>query len=147
MRVYCDPSALVKLYIQEAGSAEVLALFADGKNPILLNELQELEIRNSIRQKVLRGEISASQAIAGLRLMDDDCIAGTVLRKAVEWDAVYGAAETLSRRHSIRQVCRAFDLLHVAIAAVSEVGRFATADGAQAKLARAAGLKVVNFSG
>ncbi len=46
MRVYCDPSALVKLYVQEEGSAEVLALFADGKNPILLNELQELEIRN-----------------------------------------------------------------------------------------------------
>ena len=141
------PSALVKLYIQETGSAEVLALFADGKNPILLNELQELEIRNGIRQKVLRGEITESQSIAGLRLMDDDCIAGTVLLKAVEWDAVYRAAENVSRRHSIRQVCRAFDLLHVAIAVVSEVGRFATADGEQAKLARAAGSKLVDLSG
>lgn len=103
MRVYCDPSALVKLYIQEAGSADVLGLFADGRHPILLNELQELEIRNGIRQKVLRGDITASQAIAGLRLMDDDCIAGTVLRKTVEWEAVYRVAEDLSGRHSLRQ--------------------------------------------
>ena len=58
MSVYCDPSAFVKLYVQEKGSEEVLALFADGKNPILLNELQELEIRNGIRQKVCRREIS-----------------------------------------------------------------------------------------
>ena len=146
MRVYCDPSALVKLYIQEEGSADVLALFADGRNPILLNELQELEIRNGIRQKVLRREITESHAIAGLRLMDDDCIAGTVLRKTVEWEVIYREAEDLSRRHSIGQVCRAFDLLHVAIATVSEVGRFATADGEQAKLARIAGLRVVDFS-
>lgn len=146
MRVYCDPSALVKLYILEERSAEVLALFADGRNPILLNELQELEIRNGIRQKVLRGEITESQAVAGLRIMDDDCIAGTVLRKTIEWAAVYGQAEHLSGRHATRRVCRSFDLLHVAIAVVSKVGQFVTADGEQARLARVAGLKVVDFS-
>jgi len=147
MRIYGDPSALVRLYIHEAGSAEVFALFADGKNPILLNDLQELEIRNGIRQKVLRGEITSTQALAGLRLLDDDAIAGTVLRKPVEWGAVYLRAEELSRRWSMKQACRSFDLLHVAIASVSEVGRFATADGGQAELARAAGLRVIDFSG
>ena len=146
MRVYCDPSALVKLYVQEEGSAEVLALFADGKNPILLNELQELEIRNGIRQKVCRREISESQLAAALRLLDDDCVAETVVRKPVEWSVIYLRAEELSRRFSTHQVCRSFDLLHVAIAVVSEVGRFATADGEQVKLARAAGLKVIDFS-
>ena len=46
----------------------------------------------------------------------------------------------------MRLVCRPFDLLHVVVAVVSEVGRFATADGEQAKLARATGLRVVDFS-
>ena len=60
---------------------------------------------------------------------------------------VYRQAEDVSRRFSMRQVCRSFDLLHVAVAVVSEVGRFATADREQAKLAHAAGLRVVDFSG
>ena len=111
-----------------------------------MNELQELEIRNGIRQKVLRADITESEAIAGLRLLDDDCIAETVVRKPVEWAAVYLRAEQLSRRFSMRQICRSFDLLHVAIAVVSDVGRFATADSEQAKLARDAGLKVIDFS-
>jgi predicted nucleic acid-binding protein len=145
MRVYCDSSALVKLYIQEEGSLEVFKLFKDGRYPILLNELQELEIRNSIRQKVIRGEIDESQAVSGLRLLDDDCIAETVVRKAVDWKETFAKAEMISGRYSFRQVCRTFDLLHVAIAAISDVQYFASFDEGQAKLARAVGLKLISF--
>src|SRR5439155_9785707 len=55
--------------------------------------------------------------------------------------------ERLSRRLSLQQICRSFDLLHVAVAVLSEVKRFATFDVPQAKLARAAGLRPVEFLG
>ena len=51
-----------------------------------------------------------------------------------------------ARRLSMKQVCRSFDLLHVAIAAVSQLRRFATFDDGQGKVAKAAGLKVIEFA-
>ena len=50
------------------------------------------------------------------------------------------------RRFAPKRHCRAFDLLHVAIAAVSEVTEFATFDHEQREVADLVGLSVVRFS-
>lgn len=143
MKVYFDPSALIPLYVEEPASAGIRAFVLRHSPAVLLNELQELELRNGIRQKVMRKEITEATAARSLRLLDDDCVAEIVVRKPLVWAAVYAKAEALSRRLSARQICRAFDLLHVAIAVVSGVKRFATLDQKQAELADAVGLKLV----
>ena len=146
MRVYYDPSCLIALYLTEPLSGAARSFVEKQNQPLLVNQLQELEFRNALRQKVLRGEITEQQLAQSLRFFDDDAIAEKILRKQLVWSAVYEQAETISRRWGIHQTCRSFDLLHVAIAVVSNVRQFVTADGGQAELAKAVGLKVTNIS-
>ena len=61
------------------------------------------------------------------------------------WSVVYAKAERLSRRLATQRICRSFDLLHVAIAVVSEVKQFATLDEKQSAVAEAAGLRVITL--
>jgi predicted nucleic acid-binding protein len=146
LRVYYDPSCLIALYIAEPLSGAIRAFVERQDQPVLINDLLELEFKNGVRQKVLRQEINEQQLARSLRLFDDDAVSGKIKRKVLAWPAVYKQAETISRRWSAHRVCRSFDLLHVAIAAISDVRQFATADQGQAQLARKIGLKVVNFS-
>jgi predicted nucleic acid-binding protein len=145
LRIYFDPSFLIPLYVEELASTDVRAFVMRSSPVVLLNELQELELKNAIRQKVMRGEITEGMATRSLRLLDDDCIAGLVQRKEVTWKAVYSRAEQLSRKLAKGRICRAFDLLHIAIAGTSSVRRFATLDNGQAELARAAELKIIEL--
>jgi len=145
MRVYFDSSVLVRLYVQETGSDATHDFFDQYQHPVNINALQEFEIRNSVRQKVVRMEIAEGVAVAALRAFDDDVVCRRVLRTPLEWAEIYEEGENLSRRWAIRHVCRAIDLLHVAIAIASDVRDFATADKDQGDFARAAGLKVVRF--
>jgi predicted nucleic acid-binding protein len=101
VRIYFDPSALIPLYIEEPASAGVRAFFLRYSPVVLLNELQELELRNAIRQKIMRKDITEAKAALALRLLDDDCVTGVVVRKALMWRAVYGKAEQLSSRLSV----------------------------------------------
>jgi predicted nucleic acid-binding protein len=145
VRIYFDPSVLISFYVAEEASGGVREFIQERDLEILLNSLQELELKNGIRQKVLRREISESTAAKSLRLLEDDFIAGIITTKPVAWDPVYTKAERLSRKLSNKQSCRSFDLLHIAIAAVSGVRHFATLDKPQAALARAAGLDLIEF--
>ena len=145
MRIYFDPSFLIPLYVEELASAAVRAFVMHHSPVVLLNELQELELKNAIRQKVMREEITDGTAARSLRLLDDDCVAGLVQRKEIIWKAVYSRAEQISRRFAKARICRAFDLLHIAIAGASSVRQFATLDNGQAELARAARLTLVEL--
>ncbi len=145
MRVYYDPSCLIAIYLTEPLSAQIRGFVEKQNQAVLVNQLQELEFRNGLRQKARRREITEQELARSFRVFDDDCVAEKVQRKHLIWSAVYARAETISRRWSTYQVCRSFDLLHVAIAAVSEVRHFATADEGQAELARNVGMRVVYF--
>ena len=81
MRIYCDPSVLIPLYIEEPASARIRTFVLRHSPVVLLNDLQELELRNGIRQKAMRKDVTEAIATRSLRLLDDDCIAGIVVRK------------------------------------------------------------------
>jgi hypothetical protein len=110
-----------------------------------LNDLQELEFKNGLRQKVLRQEISEGDLARCLRLFEDDCIPGKIQRKPVTWSRALERAEGISRRLAIQRVCRAFDLFHAAVAVLSKADRFATFDEEQAGIAAEMRLKLVRF--
>jgi predicted nucleic acid-binding protein len=143
--VYLDSSALVCLYVQEAGSETVTRYLESLRRVVPLNFLQDFEIRNAIRQKVFRQEIPEGKAVAALRVFDDDIVAGRITRKPVDWPAAFEKAEDLSLRHALRRHARAFDLVHVAIALISDVRELITGDSTQAEIARLAGLRVVQI--
>ena len=50
MRTYFDPSALVALYVEEPPSVEIRDFVLTNSQRVLLNEFQELELKNAIRQ-------------------------------------------------------------------------------------------------
>lgn len=145
MTVYFDSSFLIALYLPESSSAAARALVEQMDQPILLNELQEFEFKNSIRQKVVRREITEAELARSLRVFEDDCVVGKIRRKSVLWTTVYATAEKLSRRRATKQICRSFDPLHIAIAIISKVKRFATLDEDQLMVARALGLTVLEL--
>jgi predicted nucleic acid-binding protein len=134
---------LIALYLPEPSSSGARALVDRLAQPILVNELQEFEFKNSVRQKVVRKEVTEADLVRCLRVFQDDCVMGKIQRKSVAWSAIYAEAEKISRRLAVKQVCRSFDLLHVAIAVVSAVKHFATLDLQQAAFARTARLRVV----
>ena len=102
MRVYFDPSFLIALYLPEASSARARAFVDQSAQPILVNELQEFEFRNSVRQKVVRREITEADLARCLRVFEDDGVLGKIQCKPVVWPAVYAEAEKLSRRLAAR---------------------------------------------
>ena len=145
MKIYFDPSCLIALYLPEAASPRLRAFLGSHGQPLLVNSLQELEFRNAARQKVLRRDISATDLARCLAVFERDWVEGRIVRKTVAWEEVFPKAEAISRRLGLRQECRTFDLLHVAISAASGVRQFATLDSGQAEIARRAGLKPVEF--
>lgn len=143
MRTYFDPSAFLALYVAEEKSDLILTFLEENPQRIPLNSLQEIEMRNGVRQKVMRGEIDEASAARTLRALDDDIVLGRVVPASLNWTSALTRAERLSRRQASKIICRTYDLLHVAIAIISRVNHFVTLDRDQARLAEAAGLNVI----
>ena len=71
--VYLDTSALVKLYIEEEGSARVVALTAD-RDAIqaVILDITLIESRSAIRRRQRQGDISSADADRVLKQIEDD---------------------------------------------------------------------------
>lgn len=145
MTIYFDPSLLVALYLPEARTPKLREWLTEVRSPIGLNVWQELEFKNAARQKVRRGEADSGDLARTFRIFDDDCLHRRIIRRSVPWEAAFEEGERLSRKFAISKDCRSFDIIHVAIAVISDLNEFATLDVAQAELARSAELKVVDF--
>src|SRR5436305_1436556 len=126
MRIYCDPSLLVALYLPEARTHRLRKWLAEGRTALGLNVWQELEFKNAARQKAMRGEASEGDLARTFRIFEDDCVQGRVIRRSVSWEASFDEAERLSRKLALSNQCRSFDLIHIAIATASGLGNFAT---------------------
>jgi len=145
MMVYFDPSLLVALYLPEERTPKLRRWLASQRSPCGLNAWQELEFRNAARQKVLRGEAAEGDLARTFRVFDDDSVRGRIIRRTVPWNAAFIEAERLSRKFALSQSCRSFDLLHIAMAIISQLSDFATLDTQQAELATTAGLTIIDL--
>jgi predicted nucleic acid-binding protein len=141
--VYIDTGVLVKTYAAEENSAEADAIVLRTAAPLPLTHFQELEIRNAIRLKHSRGEISEPAMRAALRDFQTDIDEGRFERPAYELAAVFHRAETLSRMHTVATKCRSLDLLHVAAALEIGSREFASFDERQRAVARKSDLAIL----
>jgi predicted nucleic acid-binding protein len=141
---YFDTGVLLKLYLPEPRAAEAVSFVnaSPGKPPV--NPLHELEIRSALRQKAGRGELTRIECDALIAQVEADLTASVHERVTVSWPDVFATAESLSAAHGIGTLCRSLDTLHVALALELGATDFCTFDLRQARMAVAAGLKVIS---
>ncbi len=116
MNVYFDSAIIAKLYVQEANSAEAVQLVSTDAAPYALTHWQEIEVRNALRLKMFRHEITADELRASLAAFDEDIATGRWQRADYALAEVHDRAAQLSARHAAEIGCRTLDIFHVAAA-------------------------------
>ena len=142
MSAYADTGFLCSLYLPDAHTARATARMARQPLPLSFGWLHQLELRNALRLRVFRGEITPPQREAALNLLLADLAGGVLAGESPPHLAVMTEAERLSATHSESLGTRSLDILHVASALVLGAPEFLTFDQRQARLASATGLRV-----
>jgi len=145
-QVYVDPSALACLYLhQHERSRRMVAwrMTMAGSLPVTLHG--RVEIMSAICRACFTNELSEEGMRDALRDLDRDFTDDHLRRADLLWRAALRRAVQLTREHTPKLGTRAADVLHVACALELKLRHFLTFDDRQAKLAVAAGLKLVRL--
>jgi predicted nucleic acid-binding protein len=145
VKAYFDTSFITKWYLPEADSAEALRIRARFAPPGMLTHLHRLEIITAWQLKVFRREISSQLVEGAWSHLEQDVADGVWELPAYDLAQVFSRAESLSRQYSSNLGTRSLDVLHVASALVLGAPAFVTADARQARLAKAAGMRVTSL--
>jgi len=137
-----DSGVVVKLYVPEANSADAIRLVSAYTAPYVLTLWQAVEVKNAIRLKVFRREITPTEMTQSIGAFDQDIADGRWRRSNYAAEAVELKAAELSAGHAATLGCRTLDIIHVAATLVIGVREFVTLDARQAALAKASGLTV-----
>jgi predicted nucleic acid-binding protein len=140
--VYADTGFLCSLYAPDAFTSKAQAAMLRMHDQPAYSWIHQLEFRNALRLRVFRKEITPVQRDASLNLLLSDLASGILTHADIPHPSLMVEAERLSTSYSERLGTRSLDILHVAAALVLGVKEFHTFDTRQAKLAKAAGLKV-----
>jgi uncharacterized protein len=137
--LYCDTSALLKLYLPEPGSAE-LNVVLEGRDDVLVSDLAVTEIISAVARRLHQGSITRDAARrlqhAILARLDDGGYHRVELTREIHRRAEH---LLLTRRDA---TLRAADALHLGLATTARAGSLATFDARLATAARAVGLAV-----
>jgi hypothetical protein len=142
MDAYFDSAIIVKLYVQEATSPDAIRLVGGYAAPYPLTPWQALEVKNAIRLKAFRREITPAELSQSIVAFEQDVATGRWTRFSDTAAAVEQKTEHLSASCSAMLGCRTLDIIHVAAALVIGVKDFITFDARQGALAKHAGLTV-----
>lgn len=140
--IYLDTSALVKLYVLEAGSEFVQSCLSEQNDPLPVWELQEAELANALHLKVFRNEWTDAEAELQIEHFHSRKQRGLYVFPEIDRVELIREFHRLSRE-TPRTGCRTMDIFHVACALQIPSCRFLTFDGRQGKLARMAGLEMI----
>lgn len=145
MSAYPDTGFLCSLYAPDAQTKRAAARMVRQPLPLPFVWLHQLELRNALRLRVFRGEITRPQRDAALNLILADLATGVLTAVTPSHPGVMTESERLSATHSELLGTRSLDILHVAAALVLGATEFLTFDQRQARLAKATGLRVPAF--
>ncbi len=140
---YVDTGLLVKALCPEPDMATAHAILQACEPPLPFTDLHALEVRNAIRLKRFRDELTDAEGEWALAILAEDLEAGLLAKPALDLSAVFHRAEQLSGRHAAVTGARSLDILHVAAALELGATSFASLDERQRALARKAGLKLL----
>lgn len=139
--IYLDTSVVVSVCCIDANSSKASALLRSTKDTLLITTLGELEAINAIELRVLRREMSPSDAVIALGNLEADLGAGIYQLLPVP-EPAFARAGMMSRQFTRRIGVRSADLLHVAAALELDAARLFSFDLRQREAAKAAGLKM-----
>jgi len=142
VKSYFDTSVLVKLYIPEEDSGETCALIQKRGKSIIINSLQETELKNAFTLKAFRGDISQEELDKLLDKINKDFSMNRLKRVNVDWIKLWEMARDYSLKYTKKIGCRTLDILHVAAARIMNAEEFVTNDDRQKELAQIIGIKV-----
>jgi predicted nucleic acid-binding protein len=140
---YVDPSALLKLYLNEPESRAMTAWRARHAAPLPVTHHSRVELVNGLALAAHREFIGDPAYVSALAALDEDFETGRLQQTDLLWRSALRRAGELCRHHTRTLGTRSLDVLHVASALELGLQRFVTFDERQQKLAHAAGLKVV----
>jgi predicted nucleic acid-binding protein len=141
---YFDSSALIPLYVPEPFSASAREEARKAKQ-LPYTALHRLEVANAFELLVGRRAITADEHRAVLQQLQDDLQSQRLMPLALDFERLFADAADLSRRYSVKFLCRSLDLLHVASAHLALCRKFVSADDRQLRVAKATGLRVVDI--
>jgi predicted nucleic acid-binding protein len=140
LSVYADSSFLVSIYVTDVHTPEALRRLS--QHPRLwFTPFHEVEISHAIAQQVFQGRMADARANRVYRELSRDC-ATNVWALTGFPEATFTKGAALARTYVAKLGTRTLDSLHVAAALELKAQQFWTFDERQAKLAKAAGLKV-----
>ncbi len=142
MDAYFDSAIIVKLYVQEATSPEAIRRVGASAAPYALTQWQALKVKNAIRLKAFRTEVTTAEMNQSIAAFEQDIATGRWQRPVYTAANIEQKADELSARYSPTLGCRTLDSIHIAAALVVGTTEFVTLDARQAALARAVGLTV-----
>jgi predicted nucleic acid-binding protein len=142
MPAYADTSFLLRIYTPHADSTKALTWMQRASEALPFTPLHRHELRNAVRLRVFRREITVEQRKEALHEVDADLADAILAHTTIPWTDTFREAENLAAAHTENLGVRSFDLLHVALAITLGAKEFLTFDARQATLAKAAGLKV-----
>jgi predicted nucleic acid-binding protein len=142
MKAYADTGLLCSVYAPDAHTSAAIARLERATEALPVVWLHQLELRNALRLRVFRKEITGVQKEASLNLFLADLAGGVLIGASPDLGDITREAERLSATYSEKLGVRSLDILHVAMALVLGVREFWTFDLRQAALAKAAGLRV-----
>lgn len=142
MPTYADTSFLARIYTPHSDSAKALIWMQRATEALPFTPLHRHELRNAVRLRVFRGEISAEQRKEAFQAIDADLADNIIVHAPVSWTDAFREAERLAGIYTETLGVRSFDLLHVGLAVTLGATEFLTFDARQATLAKSAGLKV-----
>ena len=142
MKAYFDSAVIVKLYVPESNSQEAAGLVQKRGAKVTFSPLHENEVKNAVRMKRRRAELTEAEVEIAFRRMAEDLAAGLLYRPRLDWGDVWTKAEDLSASHARKVNCRTLDTLHVALATILGFKEFVSFDVRQRELAAMTGLRV-----
>ncbi len=135
--VYCDSSALIKLYLSEPGSDQFNGM-VEGRADLLVADLAVTEVVSALSRRLRQGDLAPKTAGRVRHAIVGDLDAGLYQRVELTRD-VHRRAEHLLL--SLRETpLRAADALHLALAMSAHAASMASFDARLGAAARAAGL-------
>lgn len=135
--VYLDTSALVKLYIPEAGSAWVDRALK-GRQDLVLSDLAVTELASALGRRCRERVLEASSAARIYRRVLSDLVDELFHRAELTAD-VHREAERMLLSSALVPL-RSLDAIHVALATTSEVRTILTFDRNLARAAASCGI-------
>lgn len=142
MKAYFDSSIIVKLYVPESNSEEAAGLVQRSGAGMPFSQLHENEVRNAIRLKRRRAELTDAEVEIAFCRITEDLAEGRLYRPRLDWVEAWTKAEALSALHAHKVNCRTLDTLHVALATILGFREFVSFDLRQRELAAITGLLV-----